>query len=51
MIWSVETREEKCTIEEHSDVITDIRFSPRLPRIATSSLDKTVKIWNVNNVI
>ncbi|KAI5680628.1 hypothetical protein M9H77_01855 [Catharanthus roseus] len=49
MIWSVETREEKCTIEEHSDVITDIRFSPRLPRIATSSLDKTVKIWNVNN--
>lgn len=51
MLWSVDSREKKCLMEEHSATITDIRFCPRLPRMGTSSLDKTVKIWNANNVI
>lgn len=49
ILWSVDSREQKCLMEEHSAAITDIRFCPRLPKMGTSSLDKTVKIWNTNN--
>ncbi|GKV42051.1 hypothetical protein SLEP1_g49503 [Rubroshorea leprosula] len=39
----------KSTLEEHSSLITDVRFSPSMPRLATSSFDKTVRVWDVNN--
>lgn len=31
-------------------MITDIRFSPSLTRLATSSFDKTVRVWDADNV-
>ncbi|XP_037492792.1 transcriptional corepressor LEUNIG-like [Jatropha curcas] len=36
-------------LEEHSSPITDVRFSPSMPHLATSSFDKTVKVWDTND--
>ncbi|XP_015074852.1 transcriptional corepressor LEUNIG-like isoform X2 [Solanum pennellii] len=44
-----DSRAQKHILEGHSDAITDVRFGPRLPRLASSSLDKTIKIWDVHN--
>uniref|UniRef100_A0A5B7BJT0 Putative transcriptional corepressor LEUNIG-like isoform X3 n=2 Tax=Davidia involucrata TaxID=16924 RepID=A0A5B7BJT0_DAVIN len=49
VLWCTELREQKSTFEEHSHAITDIRFSPSMRRLATSSLDKTVRVWDVDN--
>ncbi|KAI4335796.1 hypothetical protein L6164_014406 [Bauhinia variegata] len=48
-LWCTESFELKSTLEEHSQCITDVRFSPSMPRIATSSADKTVRIWDADN--
>jgi WD40 repeat protein len=49
-LWSAETLKQKSVLEEHSQLITDVRFSPSTPRLATSSFDKTVRVWDVDNV-
>ncbi|XP_016495022.1 transcriptional corepressor LEUNIG-like isoform X5 [Nicotiana tabacum] len=49
VLWCTDSQEQKYILEEHSDAITDVRFGPRLPRLASSSLDKTIKIWDVHN--
>nr|GMC68653.1 transcriptional corepressor LEUNIG-like isoform X2 [Ipomoea batatas] len=49
VLWCTESREQKYILEEHSDKITDVRFSPRLPRLASCSLDRMIKIWDVHN--
>lgn len=46
-LWCTDSLENKYTLDEHSHAITDIRFSPTMPRLATSSLDKTVRVWDV----
>ncbi|MBN2814367.1 MAG: hypothetical protein JXQ80_09835 [Bacteroidales bacterium] len=38
------------TIAAHSARILDVKFSPDDRQIATSSMDKTVKIWDANNL-
>ncbi|KAK3031140.1 hypothetical protein RJ639_035138, partial [Escallonia herrerae] len=48
-LWCTDSREQMSTLEEHSHAITDIRFSPTMPWLATSSLDKTVRVWDVEN--
>lgn len=50
VLWHAETLKQKAVLEEHSHLITDVRFGPSIPRIATSSFDKTVRVWDVENV-
>lgn len=50
VIWYTDSLKQKATLEEHSSLITDVRFSPSMPRLATSSFDKTVRVWDVENV-
>lgn len=50
LLWYTETLKPKAPLEEHSMLITDVRFSPNLPRLATSSFDKTVRVWDADNV-
>ena len=50
MLWYSDTLKPKSTLEEHSALITDVRFSPSMPRLATSSFDKTVRVWDADNV-
>ncbi|KAK6945018.1 LIS1 homology motif [Dillenia turbinata] len=51
VLWCTESLRPMFKLEEHHHTITDIRFSPRLPRLATSSFDKTVRVWDCNNVV
>ncbi|KAJ0745402.1 putative transcription factor WD40-like family [Helianthus annuus] len=48
-LWCTSSLETKATLDGHSQAITDIRFSPSMLRLATSSHDKTVKIWDLEN--
>ncbi|XP_059596258.1 transcriptional corepressor LEUNIG_HOMOLOG isoform X4 [Vitis vinifera] len=48
MIWSMETYDYVCTTEEHSLLITDVRFKPNSALFATSSFDRSVQIWDAD---
>jgi WD40 repeat protein len=50
VLWCTESFAMKSTLEEHSHGITDVRFSPSMSRLATSSADKTVRVWDTDNV-
>lgn len=50
VLWFTDSLKQKATLEEHASLITDVRFSPSMPRLATSSHDKTVRVWDVENV-
>lgn len=49
VLWYTDTLKQKTTLEEHSSLITDVRFSPSMARLATSSFDKTVRVWDADN--
>ncbi|XP_038997055.1 transcriptional corepressor LEUNIG_HOMOLOG-like isoform X2 [Hibiscus syriacus] len=46
LIWNMETLDFVKTSEDHSLLITDVRFRPSSTIFATSSFDKTVQIWD-----
>ncbi|XP_031385621.1 transcriptional corepressor LEUNIG-like [Punica granatum] len=46
-LWSTRSFSMMSKMGEHSKRVTDVRFCPSLPRLATCSADKTVRIWNV----
>ncbi|KAJ8750452.1 hypothetical protein K2173_015591 [Erythroxylum novogranatense] len=48
-LWCAESFTVKSTLEEHSQWITDVRFSTNMSRLATSSADKTVRVWESDN--
>ena len=51
VLWSTEPLEHKSSLEEHSMLITDVRFSPSMPqRLATSSFDRTLRVWDAADV-
>ncbi|KAJ9546786.1 hypothetical protein OSB04_019329 [Centaurea solstitialis] len=50
VLWYTDSLKPKATLEEHSSLITDVRFSPTVSRLATSSFDKTVRVWDADNV-
>ncbi|XP_059440145.1 transcriptional corepressor LEUNIG-like isoform X2 [Corylus avellana] len=45
-IWNLETFSSINTSEEHSLLVSDVRFRPCSTIFATSSFDRTVKIWD-----
>ncbi|KAJ0856952.1 putative transcription factor WD40-like family [Helianthus annuus] len=49
VLWYTDALKLKTTLEEHSSMITDVRFSPSMPHLATSSFDKTVCVWDADN--
>ncbi|GMH10824.1 hypothetical protein Nepgr_012665 [Nepenthes gracilis] len=51
VLWYTDTLKPKTTLEEHSSLITDVRFSPNMSRLATSSFDKTVRVWDADNPV
>lgn len=50
VLWYADSLKPKTTLEEHTSLITDVRFSPSMPHVATSSFDKTVRVWDADNV-
>ncbi|KAH9312315.1 hypothetical protein KI387_027350, partial [Taxus chinensis] len=49
VLWNMDTLKQESTLEEHNHLITDVRFSPNLARLATSSFDRTVRVWDADN--
>ncbi|KAH7572338.1 hypothetical protein JRO89_XS04G0240000 [Xanthoceras sorbifolium] len=49
VLWCTESFTVKSTLEEHTQWITDVRFSPSMSRLATSSADRTVRVWDTDN--
>ncbi|KAK1392116.1 hypothetical protein POM88_011172 [Heracleum sosnowskyi] len=49
VVWHTNSLKPKPTLEEHSALITDVRFNPSKPCFATSSFDKTVRVWDADN--
>jgi len=50
VLWFTDVLKRKSALEEHSLLITDVRFSSGMTRLATSSFDKTVRVWDADNV-
>eukprot|EP00262_Sarcandra_glabra_P006462 TRINITY_DN1877_c0_g3_i3.p1 TRINITY_DN1877_c0_g3~~TRINITY_DN1877_c0_g3_i3.p1 ORF type:complete len:755 (-),score=159.15 TRINITY_DN1877_c0_g3_i3:137-2401(-) len=46
VLWNMDTLQTESTPEEHSVIITDVRFRPNSTQLATSSFDRTVRLWN-----
>ncbi|KAF8392028.1 hypothetical protein HHK36_022368 [Tetracentron sinense] len=46
VLWNMDTLQTESTPEEHSLIITDVRFRPNSTQLATSSFDRTVRLWN-----
>jgi len=46
----MDTLETESTPEDHTLIITDIRFRPNSTQLATSSFDRTVRLWNAAEV-
>ncbi|KAM2544548.1 hypothetical protein TB1_016219 [Malus domestica] len=49
VLWYTDTLKPKSILEEHLALITDVRFSPSMPLLATSSFDKAVRVWDADN--
>lgn len=47
----MDTFETESTPVEHADIVTDVRFRPNSTQLASSSFDKTVKLWNAAEVM
>lgn len=50
VLWNMETFQTQYTAEEHAVIITDVRFRPNSNQLATSSFDRTIKLWNAADV-
>ncbi|XP_038878701.1 transcriptional corepressor LEUNIG_HOMOLOG-like isoform X3 [Benincasa hispida] len=48
-VWCTKSFKVRSTLDEHSQWITEVCFSPRTLKVATSSADRTVKVWDVDN--
>ncbi|PRQ35937.1 putative transcription factor WD40-like family [Rosa chinensis] len=46
VVWNMETLQTESTPEDHSLIITDVRFRPNSTQLATSSFDTTVRLWD-----
>ncbi|MCL1471423.1 WD40 repeat domain-containing protein [Argonema antarcticum] len=44
-LWNLNSREKICTLNEHSEAVYSIAFSPDGYILASGSDDKTIKIW------
>ncbi|XP_010532887.1 PREDICTED: transcriptional corepressor LEUNIG_HOMOLOG-like isoform X2 [Tarenaya hassleriana] len=49
VLWDMDTLQRENTAEEHKMVITDVRFRPNSSQFVTTSVDKTVRLWDAAN--
>ncbi|XP_031499948.1 transcriptional corepressor LEUNIG_HOMOLOG-like [Nymphaea colorata] len=46
LLWNMDTLETKSLPDVHALLITDVRFRPNSTYLATSSFDRTLRLWN-----
>ncbi|KAL9685053.1 hypothetical protein QQ045_022499 [Rhodiola kirilowii] len=49
VLWCTKSFTMRSTLDEHTLMVTDIRFSPTKPRLATCSADQTIRVWDADN--
>ncbi|KDP23675.1 hypothetical protein JCGZ_23508 [Jatropha curcas] len=49
VLWYADGLKPKSICQGHSSLVTDVRFSPSMPYLATSSFDKTVRVWDIGS--
>jgi WD40 repeat protein len=49
-MWDIESRTRISEIQAHSTEVNDIRFNNKLSQMATGSMDKSLKIWDTNDL-
>jgi WD40 repeat protein len=47
-LWDVESGKAVKTLEGHQDFVRALAFSPEGGRLASASMDKSVKVWNLS---
>ncbi|CAL0302762.1 unnamed protein product [Lupinus luteus] len=48
-MWNMESSKTEITPEDHTSVISDVRFRPNSSGLATSSFDNCVRLWDAAN--
>ena len=48
-LWDVNTGQERCTFNEHSDEVRSVAFSPDNRILVSGSHDQTIKLWNLES--
>ncbi|AKT42626.1 WD40 repeat domain-containing serine/threonine protein kinase [Chondromyces crocatus] len=48
-LWDVETRSQRATLRGHSGEVTGFAIAPDGLRLATASLDRTVRLWDLES--
>uniref|UniRef100_A0A2P2IP79 Transcriptional corepressor LEUNIG_HOMOLOG-like isoform X2 n=1 Tax=Rhizophora mucronata TaxID=61149 RepID=A0A2P2IP79_RHIMU len=49
VLWNIDTLQTESTSEEHKQVITDLRFRPNSSQLVTTSIDKSVRLWDASS--
>lgn len=49
LIWNTSTLQTESTPELHKHIITDVRFRANSTQLATSSFDRTIRLWDASD--
>lgn len=50
-VWDIETGQRLLTVDQHTDEVQSVNFSPDSSTLVTASLDNTVMVWNLSKAV